>query len=60
MDYIFTNSMSRRDRKVFNRPVKISDLDFVDMYRDVTRNWEVRARNLRARREAKLKHQFDF
>lgn len=57
MDFILTNSMSRRDNRVFSRPVKVADLDFVDMYDKISKNWEARARDLRARREAKLSGQ---
>ncbi len=57
MNYILTNSMPRRRRKIFNRTAKVSDIDFVDMYDDISKDWETRARDLRSRRLARLERQ---
>lgn len=54
MNYMLTKSVLRRNRKIFNQPIKVSDLDFIDRYEDISKDWEARAQALLVRRRAKV------
>lgn len=54
MNYMLTKSVLRRNRKIFNHPIKVSDLDFIDSYEDIGKDWEARAKTLLVRRRAKV------
>lgn len=61
MAYMFSSKIGRRGRKIINHPVRTTDMNFTDefseLYDNFSRNWQVRARELRQRKEAILKYQ---
>jgi len=40
---------------VLSRPTKVGELNFDDLYEEISRDWQLRARDLRQRRLNKLR-----
>ena len=42
---------------IINKPIKISDLTFEELYQKVSKDWEIKAQRLQARRWRILRHE---
>lgn len=59
MSYYININSSRRERRLWSRPVDVTDPSFIDLYDEISSNWQEKARKLRIRRMRKLKHQYE-
>lgn len=55
MEMYLDRRVLRSRKRLIAQPIKAADVDFVELYEEISRDWLERARALRSRRLAALK-----